>query len=263
MFRTILDQLSIEDLARAAEVNKFRRKEATAATVKKRADVAALVKVSAGVPDSALTGPQLALRSIQRTLSCKDPFSSLPLPFKIPDFEADMDVDEEIVHSSATYGRFKAIYKRSPGGLELRECKLKLLDNDWCGVTFVQTWQGQVGASTDYKIDSVEIRLHPNPLVQGDCLWMQGLLLALTGGFEGLLRDGHPASTRGELSCCKRFTVMWNGDVLALPSVLRDFWPIPVRYLQAPVRPTMEEQHEIGGRWVQIFSNRWPLEDEK
>lgn len=65
-----------------------------------------------------------------------------------------------------------------------------------------------------YKCQQLEIGLCP--IEAEDNVWMQGLLLALTGGFEGLLLDGRLSSMPGDLAACKQLKLVWNGTCAAM-----------------------------------------------
>lgn len=207
VWRKVWDNLPIWELAVVASVTKEWRDEAIECAAEKRAKAVSLVTAPKAAPDPELTLPQLVHRCFQRLLLRQNPFSgdSLHLPFPQDTVTDIMDIS-----SSDGNGQMIATYDRLGDGGECRHSLAATFHRNGPGrdheVRILIQWMRDNDAPHVYKCKAVCIKLRP---ALDDWVWMEGLLLALTGGSQGLLRDGRPSSMPCELAHCTRFRVMW------------------------------------------------------
>lgn len=205
VWRLIWANLSTNQLAQASGVSREWRKECTSA---RRDEAVALVTAAETIPDSELTRPQQAMRGIQRVLNRRNPFSGEPFSL-LQTWEAGGAVAGDFAESENGSDMFNMIIRKrfdpdadpSTATLEVgvahSVCKASEdgAEPKFYQVDFSVSW----GHHFPYP-HSASIYVIPENL--DDCLWMQGLLLAVTGGFQGLLRDGKPSSMPGSLALC-------------------------------------------------------------
>lgn len=190
----VWSKLSPAQLMEAARVNREWRRECT----RIRQDMLlALVTASEAVPDADLRRPQQALRAIQRTLRCRNPFSGESLAvckrhsvtggLTDRNFKNGADRFRFEHHAYPCGSTFKAVY-----GFDAEVQVDPLL---W-GHGFERTRVGAAKVRFEVDWDSCSNVPHSAnlsfcPETPEESFWMQGLLQALTGGIQ--VRPGRRA----------------------------------------------------------------------
>lgn len=265
----VWSKLSIRELAQAAGVSREWRREVKRTAAQKRALAAALVTARKDTPNAQLTRPQLLLCAIKRVLLQLNPFTVEPFPMECPEqgaklyalgFEYDRprEVCGDLSFQMAWIPASSVCENRVETILELHHVdhvmnpNVKERSKQMPAVTLDLMWSPRAAdkdcCATDkdnsHKCKYVHVVLRPKGA--DDYVWMQGLLLALTGGFKGLLRDGRCSSMPGSLASCSKFAVKWEGDCSAADKGL---WPAPMPEAYRGLR-----QRDLGGdSWSRDF----------
>lgn len=222
VLRFIWSQLSCPQLVHASWVSREWRREFNICSA--REEAVKMVTAPAKVPCSNLSRPQQAFRALQRILSGKNPFTGKSMP--------------ALQAGGKTWKGWGLLGPREPNligenGLDQFAVQHQRSSNFAVSTYELFERQGPVaGVKVSVKIywryrrikgpypQWVSIYLQPQS--QEECFWMQGLLLSLTGGFQGLLRDGNPSSMPGSLALCEKLLVCWDG----LVPVSKCLWPL-------------------------------------
>lgn len=242
VWRVVWSQLSSTDLLRAAGVSNEWRRECSAKN--RRDEAVALVTAPEGVPDSELSRPQQAWRGIQRILRLQNPFSGKPFSLYRPNALCPhghhFANDETGVDRFCLCTEISSVHAHYSFRIEEKTGK----DHRDTTMDFF--------VGSDWKVpsngpvpDSVEICLYPSSTEH--CRWMQGLLLALTGGFRGLLRAGLVSDMPESLSLCNHLAIRWE---CPCPESER-LWPLqpePSASDLMPIRAVI-----WSGRWFQDY----------
>lgn len=221
----VLQKLSVRELAKVARVNKGWRLEAMRWAAQKRAVAVSRVTAPVGAPDSQLTRPQLVLRIIQRLLLHHHPFTGEPMSFNDPN-ASDCFHSFESSDAPDFAVRMKSPKLRLPEYVEIYFCMVVPYE-DGCpseGQTYVGiVLKPQAPNSETYRCTELRFGLHPRGA--DDFVWMQGLLWALTGGFQGLFRGSRHSSMPGGLAHCSEFSVTW---FRTCTDSEEGIWPVPI-----------------------------------
>lgn len=178
LWRVIWGKLCIRELARLAGVSRAWRKE-SAECIACRCTCAVamtLVKAPEFVPDCSLTGPQRALRPVQRILLWQDPFTGDPLtPALMEELRkaSRSRRQGDLFFPGSFAGGMHHFYYRHVDGVS----GLRLL-------VVSMFWHWLPPAAPEVFNAFIQLQ----PASAEEAIWMQGLLLALVEKFRGSLR---------------------------------------------------------------------------
>lgn len=217
--RLIWNKLSPASLVQAARVNKEWSRECSAI---RRDKALALVTASETTPDAELSRPQQALRGIQRILRRQNPITGGPFPRHESGCDDDNLIDKCSMDNFSSLKRGVYYFCEEGGGGSggIGDAR----------VTFEVRW-----TASFYGPYAAHIYLFPGGLE--DCVWMQALLLALTGNFRGLLRAADPSDMPGSPMLCNKLHVKW------IRHTSRLVWPPALR------RGRPQTKRRIGSYW--------------
>lgn len=129
---------------------------------------------------------------------------------------------------------------------------------DHCAIIVRFGWRRRVTRGQDgppkFRCTDIVIYLCPDVGAQDEYVWMQGLLLALTGGSKGLIRHGRITWVPDELSQCNIFRICWRHRYLEWPASISDIWPLP-KINSAGFPPFQFYQVSQGDFWYQTFAS--------
>lgn len=223
-------------------------------TACKRCEAVALVKLHEGT-SGRLTLPQQVLQYIQRLSRKQNPFTGDYVDITFDRIYRDSHCKDEFwaVNEWDNEGQAHwhgGIYLNHPNdeGEGVAGCKEK--DYTHAVVVSVSFGRGPFRCVENY----IDIRLCPK--APHYWIWMQGLVLALTGGCDGLLRDGRPSSMPDHLAECAKFCMCWDDNSAEMPANAKGLWPMTV----VGECPGLTQERK-DNCWVQHFSLK-KAEDE-
>lgn len=211
VMRLIWGQLSSSQRLQASWVCNEWRSECAGSTWEK---AVSLVTAGVTVSDSDLSRSQQALRGIQRVLRGENPFSVAPVPALQPWRKGSGTWKKRLGPAEQTWkgangvdefglrhfgmGDSVMTWYRLSEGVGRRVVRK---------VSVTMHWRHSNLAKSPYA-DWASICLRPESPEESD--WMEGLLFALTGGFQGLLRAGNLSDMPGSVAL-KELRICWDG----------------------------------------------------
>lgn len=211
VWRMIWGQLSASQRVQASGVNREWRWECVG---KAREEAVTLVTAPDTLADNELRRPQQALRGVERLLRGENPLTGTPVPEMQPWRRTwpwgrwEMQLGPDFQQSRGENGADEFLMLHLHEGRYIRTIYTFCEAQQRVAFQLLISWIRPTSAAAPRPGD-VDMIFYPETVQEG--LWMQGLLLALSGGSRGLLRSGKVASIDNSLALCKMLNFHWRG----------------------------------------------------